>query len=210
VGEDGATHNGLFDIGDLGAMPGMVLMAPRDASELSAMLDFALELGQPCAIRFPRGNAPEPERCGDTRTPIQLGRAEVLREGHDGCLVAYGSMVYTALEAADLLGKRGLSMEVVNARFAKPVDARLLQEVAERHDRVFTLEEHAVRLGFGSMVLTALAEEGPIRARIVPIGVPDEFVEHGQRGEILKELGLDAPGVVRRIMSQSAVWQAPV
>jgi 1-deoxy-D-xylulose-5-phosphate synthase len=210
VGEDGATHNGMFDLGYLGVMPGIVLMAPRDATEFTAMLDYALELDGPSAIRIPRGNAPELERCESSRPPIELGRAEVLRQGNDGCLVAYGSMVYPALDAADLLARKGLSLEVVNARFAKPVDIRLLAEVAQRHDRVFTLEEHAVHLGFGSLVLTALAEAGPIHARVIPIGVPDEFIEHGQRGEILRDLGLDAAGIVRRILSQTPVSKASV
>jgi 1-deoxy-D-xylulose-5-phosphate synthase len=109
-----------------------------------------------------------------------------------------------------VLARKGLSLEVVNARFAKPVDIRLLAEVAQRHDRVFTLEEHAVHLGFGSLVLTALAEAGPIHARVIPIGVPDEFIEHGQRGEILRDLGLDAAGIVRRILSQTPVSKASV
>ncbi|MCC6784646.1 MAG: 1-deoxy-D-xylulose-5-phosphate synthase [Planctomycetes bacterium] len=204
VGEDGMTHNGLFDIAYLRTLPNIVLMAPKDGPELHEMLAFAVELGRPVGIRYARGGAPAQ---GDlpawdgVRTPLQLGRMESLREGQDGAILAYGSMVQTALEAAELLAAKGVSIEVVNARFVKPLDVDGVRALADRHDRIVTLEEHSVCGGFGSAVLEALAGHGPVRAQVQVLGVPDRFLEHAGRNEILREAGLDAPSVAARFLS---------
>ena len=205
VGEDGPTHNGVFDIAYLRTLPGIVLMAPKDGTELKEMLAFCLGLPGASAVRYPRGEAPSlPELPGwhGRREPVQLGRMEVLREGKDGAIVAYGHMVQTALEAAVLLEKRGLQIEVVNARFCKPLDREGLLALADRHDRILTLEDHAIMGGFGSAVLELFAQNGPVRAQCRLAGIPDVFPEHASRKQLLEELGLDAKGIAARLIAE--------
>lgn len=209
AGEDGCTHNGLFDIAFLRTMPNIVLMAPKDGPELRAMMDFALTLAGPSGIRYARGAAPDSE---DLRalgwnlpaTKIELGKLEVLRKGRHGAILAYGHMAKTALEAARLLEARGVSVEVVNARFVKPLDQEGVVALANRHDLLITLEDHAVMGGFGSTVLEALAAHGPVRARVQLMGVADKFLEHASREELLAELGLDAESVAQRFVATTA------
>jgi len=210
AGEDGCTHNGLFDIAFLRTMPNIVLMAPKDGPELRAMMDFALTLDGPAAIRYPRGAAPDSEdlRAIGWNLPaskIELGKLEVLRKGRDGAVLAYGHMARTALEAARLLEAQGIQIEVVNGRFAKPIDRAGVAALAQRHDLIVTLEDHATLGGFGSAVLEALAAEGVGRARVQLMGVPDRFLEHGSRDEMLAEVGLDARSVVQRFLAPTTV-----
>jgi 1-deoxy-D-xylulose-5-phosphate synthase len=204
VGEDGSNHHGLFDIAYLRTFPRMVLMAPKDGPELIAMLDFALAHDGPTGIRYPRGAAPGPGELPFVRgegAPIELGRMETLKTGGDGAILAYGHMVQTALEAAAMLEQRGISIDVVNARFVKPLDAEGILALADRHDRILTLEDHAIMGGFGSAVLELCAAHGPVRAHIQLMGVRDAFVEHGSRGLLMKEIGLDASAVAARFLS---------
>ncbi len=210
VGEDGATHNGLYDIAYLRTMPGIVLMAPKDGPELIEMMHLGLTLDCSSGIRYARGTAPEAEQLpgwDGRRQPVALGEMEVLRAGDDGAVLAYGHMVQVALEAAALLDKRGVHIEVVNARFAKPLDEQGILGLAERHDRVVTLEDHAVMGGFGSAVLELIAQRGPVRAHFDIMGVPDRYLEHQSRREVLEEIGLDAGAVAGRFLSNQA---APV
>ncbi len=206
VGEDGISHHGLFDIAYLRTFPRMVLMAPKDGPELKKMLEFAVNLDCPNAIRFARGGAPAdlPGVDGGTESaPIELGKMEVIRSGSDGAILAYGHMVKNALDAADLLAERGLSVEVVNARFVKPLDAEGILALLNRHDRVMTLEDHAVAGGFGSAVLELVAsQEQPVRASIDVAGVVDQFYEHATRAELVKEAGLDAETLANRFLSK--------
>ena len=205
VGEDGATHNGLYDIAYLRCMPGMVLMAPKDGPELHEMMQFALTLPGPSAIRYARGNAPNHgELLGwhARRQPLQLGRMEVLRDGQDGAVLAYGHMVQMALEAAALLDKRGIHVEVVNGRFAKPLDAPGILALADRHDRIVTLEDHSLRGGFGSAVLECVAQHGPVRAQFQLMAVPDDIFEHMSRNQVLEHCGLTAQHVVEHFLSE--------
>ncbi len=204
VGEDGATHNGVFDLAYLRTLPGIVLMAPKDGPELIEMLGFGLTLPGPAAVRYPRGDAPgQGDLTGwsGRRVPIQLGRAEILREGKDGAILAYGHMVATALEAAALLEKRGILIEVVNARFCKPLDAECILALVDRHDRVVTLEDHSMMGGFGSAVLEEISRHGPVRAQVQLMGVPDLFPEHASRKQLLEEVGLDAKSVAARFLA---------
>jgi 1-deoxy-D-xylulose-5-phosphate synthase len=197
VVDDGATHHGLFDIAFLRTMPNALLMAPAHADELRAMLDFALEHDGPSAIRFPRDEAPA---AGGAVEPIQLGRSVALREGGEVVLVAYGSMVPVACEAAELLAEQGVEAGVINARFAKPVDRVGIGSAAAGARLLVTLEEHALAGGFGAAVLEALSQDGrPLPAALL-IGVPDHFVEHGLRNEVLARLGLTPKAVVARIL----------
>ncbi|MEM7200861.1 MAG: 1-deoxy-D-xylulose-5-phosphate synthase [Planctomycetota bacterium] len=210
VGEDGATHAGVYDIAYLRTIPGIVLMAPKDGLELKEMLAFALTLEQSAGIRYARGNAPEAEELvgwHGTRQPVELGKMEVLRQGTDGAILAYGHMAQTALDAAAMLERQGISIEVVNARFVKPLDEAGILALADRHDRIVTLEDHAVMGGFGSAVLELVAQHGPVRAQVQLMGVPDRFFEHQSRKQMVEVAGIDATSVAARFLSTQA---APV
>lgn len=199
VGQDGPTHHGIFDIAYLRHIPNMVLLAPRDGRELEAMLDFSLSIEQPAAIRYPRGAPPADALAGGLPAPLELGRGERLRSGGGGTIVAYGSMVATALTAAGLLAAQGVEVGVVNARFAKPLDGELLRECAAIGP-LLTLEDHALSGGFGSAVCEFLADAG-IACRIVRLGIPDEFVRAAAPEEQYRQLGLDARGVADSFLS---------
>jgi 1-deoxy-D-xylulose-5-phosphate synthase len=209
VGEDGMTHNGLYDIAFLRCLPGIVLMSPKDGPELHEMMQFAIALDAPSGIRYARGNAPNQ---GDLlgwhgrRQPLELGKMEILREGADGAVLAYGHMVQTALEAASLLDKKGVHIEVVNARFCKPLDEHGVLALCDRHDRVVTLEDHTQVGGFGSAVLECVAAHGPVRAQVQVMGVPDELLEHMSRNQVLEHCGLTATHVAARFLAER---QAP-
>ncbi|HEX5053835.1 MAG TPA: 1-deoxy-D-xylulose-5-phosphate synthase [Planctomycetota bacterium] len=205
VGEDGATHNGLYDIAYLRCLPGIVLMAPKDGPELHEMLQFALSLPGPSGLRYARGNAPgahELPGWHGRHEPVQLGRMERLREGPDGAVLAYGHMVQTALEAAALLDRRGVHIEVINARFCKPLDEQGVLAVCDRQDRVVTLEDHSRSGGFGSAVLECVAAHGPVRAQVQVMGVPDEILEHMSRNQVLEHCGLTAAHVAERFLAE--------
>ncbi|HUT35998.1 MAG TPA: 1-deoxy-D-xylulose-5-phosphate synthase [Planctomycetota bacterium] len=197
VGADGPTHHGVFDIALLRHLPGMVLAAPRDGAELEAMLEAAVAGDRVWAIRFPK--APVPAVGWPQPPPIEVGQAELLREGSHAALVAYGSMVERAWEAAVLLAREGIEAAVVNARFAKPVDAALLGSLASRVPILVTIEEHSVVGGFGSAVLEAIAPHGALPCHVELLGIPDRFVEHGPREALLGGLGLSAAGIAARV-----------
>jgi len=204
VGEDGATHNGLYDIAYLRCMPGIVLMSPKDGAELQEMMKFALSLPGPSGIRYARGNAPNAHELpgwNGKSEPLQLGRMEILRKGGDGAVLAYGHMVQTALDAAALLDKRGIHIEVVNARFCKPLDEQGVLALCDRHDRVVTLEDHSRMGGFGTAVLECVAAHGPVRAHVQVMGVPDELLEHMSRNQVLEQCGLTAAHVAERFLA---------
>jgi len=192
TGPDGPTHHGAFDLGYLRLFPNLSVLAPGDEHDLTAMLDWALLQNGPVAIRYPK--AVVERRAGD-RQPIELGRAELLVEGHDGLIVACGTLLGGALEAAARLRDEGLDVGVVNARFVKPIDTRL-PEWIEASPWVVTVEENALQTGFGSAVLEAVNDAGVQGGTIRRLGLPDRFVEHGERGELLSDLGLDATGIM--------------
>lgn len=197
VGADGPTHHGVFDIAYLRHLPGMVLAAPRDGAELASMLAAALAGERVWAIRFPK--APVPALDWPVPAPVELGQAEVLRDGSQAALIAYGSMVAPAWEAAARLAERGIEAAVVNARFAKPLDGALLASLAARVPLLVTIEEHAVAGGFGSAVLEALAAHGAPSCRVELLGIPDRFIAHGSREALLGGLGLTAQGIAERV-----------
>ncbi|MFQ5503773.1 MAG: 1-deoxy-D-xylulose-5-phosphate synthase [Planctomycetota bacterium] len=202
VGEDGMTHMGLFDVAYLGSIPGIVLMAPRDGVELGMMLDFGLTLDCASGIRYARGGAPEGEPRGQ-RQRLEAGKSETLRQGRDLALVAYGSEVEFAMQAAEILANEGIEAEVVNARFAKPVDCEMVRDLRSRFDLVLTVEDHSVRGGFGSCFLEALHALPPVRLpRVRVLGVPDELMEHASRAEQLEMLGLDAKGIAHASIAE--------
>lgn len=197
VGNDGPTHNGIFDIGYLRHLPEIILMAPKDGSELRSMLKIALDSGKAVAIRYPKEDIPEEKQDLHDKT-FEIGKAEVLREGVDGVLFAYGAMVYRCLGAAEKLSKKGIEVTVVNARFAKPLDKGLLLSLVKNHKLILTVEDHALMGGFGSAVLELITSENEDANKIVRIGIPDRFIEHGPRNLILKNLNLDEDGIANR------------
>jgi len=199
VGGDGATANGAFDIAYLRPVPRTTLLAPADLPEMTRMLAFAVGHEGLVALRWPRANfaaAPLPGNDG----PIELGRSATLREGEDLAIVAYGAVVPAALEAAEMIRAAGLEATVVNARFTKPLDVETLAALAARHPLVVTVEDHALMGGFGSAVLEAV---GGNRARIARIGLPDRFIEHGSRDDLLKRYGLGAAQIAERCEAEA-------
>ena len=199
VGDDGKTHHGIFDITYTRCVPNMTVAAPRDENELQHLLFTAIESGQPFTIRYPRGLGEGTELDPELKR-IPIGRGEVLREGKDLCLFAYGSMVPVALAAAETLEKRGIDCGVANARFAKPLDRELLGRISAMAHRILTLEEHLVTGGFGSGVLEAFHAAGLPAERLKVHGIPDQFVEHSPQALQRANLKLDAPGVVAKAL----------
>jgi 1-deoxy-D-xylulose-5-phosphate synthase len=193
TGPDGPTHHGAFDLGYLRLFPNMVVLAPGDEHDLEGMLEWALGHDGPVAIRYPKAAV---ERHAGPRSPIVSGQAEVLAEGSDGLIIACGTLLGQALAAAATLRHEGLDVTVVNARFVKPLDATLLERI-EASPWTLTVEENALPTGFGSAILEMVSDAGVSVGPIKRAGLPDRFVEHGERGELLAELGLDAAGIAK-------------
>jgi 1-deoxy-D-xylulose-5-phosphate synthase len=192
VGEDGQTHQGVFDIAYLRHIPNLVVMAPKGALELQAMLEFALDLNRPVTIRYPKGLCPEQELpC----SALELGRAEILKEGKHFLLIALGSMVAVGQEALEALEKEGLRGTLVNARFIKPLDRNLFSALAEKFKFIFSVEEGVSEGGFGS----AVAES--INKPVIKMALPNEFIMHGKRELMLDKYGLSAQGIASTIRS---------
>ena len=187
VGDDGPTHHGVFDIAYLRPIPGMVLMAPMDEAELVHMLHTALAIDGPSAIRYPRGagtGVALPAR----PEALEVGRGEVLAKGSRVAIVGYGYGVQVGLDAAGIVSEAlGVRPTVVNARFAKPLDVELLEDLARTHEVVVTIEDHVLEGGFGSAVREAI---GGMDAHLVHVGIPDRFIQHGRRDLLLAEAGV--------------------
>ena len=199
VGEDGETHQGLMDVSLLRHIPHMTLMAPRDEDELQHMLKTALDYEQgPTAIRYPRGAGEGVELKEPQLLP--WGKAEVLREGEELLLVAAGSMVAPSLKAAEKLFWQGIQVAVINARFIKPLDEETILGRASRCGKVITVEENMLSGGMGSALLEFMENRG-IKVPVRRLGIDDEFVEHGPRGELLARYGLDEEGIYRAALS---------
>jgi 1-deoxy-D-xylulose-5-phosphate synthase len=206
VGEDGATHQGVYDISFLRHIPNLTIMAPKDENELRHCLETARGLSGPVAVRYPRGAGRGIPMESKLRS-FPIGQAEVVREGQDLLIVALGTMVYTALEAAEQLQDQGVSVAVINARFVKPLDEELILKYAGAIKRVVTLEEHCLAGGFGSAVLETLHRfkdaEKPLHSlEILNIGIPDEFVEHGSPARLRELYGLTSTQVVESIKTK--------
>ncbi|MCH9037037.1 MAG: 1-deoxy-D-xylulose-5-phosphate synthase [Chloroflexi bacterium] len=198
VGEDGRTHQGIFDIAFLCCLPNMVMAAPKDENELQHLLYTAIQREGPMAIRYPRGVGYGVDLDPKLKA-LPIGKGERLREGKDLVLVALGSMVYPALEAAESLAGEGVECTVLNARFVKPLDRKLILDNISRTGLALTIEEHLLVGGFGQAVVGLVEEAMPKGAKVKTLGVPDRFVEHGPRSELLASLDLDADGIVRRV-----------
>lgn len=191
VGEDGVTHQGIFDIVFLRNIPNLVIMAPRDAREFEAMLEFAVKLNKPVAIRYPKSV------CLLARLPapaaIELGRAEVLKQGKDFAIITLGSMVVPCLEAIDFLKEEGLNGTLINSRFVKPLDIDVLKSATSKIKHIFTVEEGLAEGGFGSAVSEALS------CPVVRMGLPSEFITHAKRDILLEKYGLTKEGIIYSI-----------
>ncbi|PRX26934.1 1-deoxy-D-xylulose-5-phosphate synthase [Orenia metallireducens] len=196
VGRDGETHQGVFDYAFLRHLPNMTVMAPKDENELKAMIKLAANYNRPIALRYPRGEVVGVERV--EIDDLEIGKAEVLCEGKDGAILAIGSMVYPALEVVNDLAKEGIDLTVVNSRFVKPLDQELILGLADKYNRIFTIEEHVLQGGFGSAVAELLLDNDS-SVRLTRIGLPDKFIEHGSSEELLARYGLDIEGIKKRI-----------
>ena len=196
VGDDGKTHQGAFDLSYLGCVPNLVIAAPRDENELQHLLFTAVKSGQPMALRYPRGSGWGTPLEAELRE-LPLGKGEVLREGTDLAILAIGSAVYPALSAAESLSQEGIECQVVDLRFAKPLDSELVLGSA-RLGRLIVVEENAVAGGVGGRVLQLLAESGTTSVKAVCLGLPDQFIPHGPQALLRSLCGLDAEGIAQK------------
>ena len=200
VGADGPTHHGLLDISYLRGYPNIVLMAPKDEAELRDMMLTAIEYPGPAAIRYPRGNGFGVD-ISEFPKKMEIGKAEVVSEGDEVAIIAYGSMVYPAIEASQALAKSGIKPTVVNARFVKPLDVELFTEIARTHRLIVTVEDAYLAGGFGSAILELLEEKVLADlVRVVRMGVSDEIVTHGDPKILLAQYGLDTDGIVSKVI----------
>ena len=206
VGEDGPTHHGVFDIAYLRVLPNLCLISPKDPEELRAMLRWSLEQDGPVAIRYSRGGIMCGEPVGKPARIVR-GKAETLRSGKDVALLALGSMVYPALAVAERLERDGIHASVINARFVKPLDETMVKQAA-RTGRIVTLEEAQVSAGFGSAVSEALSALNLSYVPHLRIGLPDAFIEHGQRSELLRQCQLEPDQLIQRIFQWLSTTRA--
>jgi 1-deoxy-D-xylulose-5-phosphate synthase len=199
VGDDGKTHQGTFDISYLMLIPNLIIAAPKDENELQHLLYTAVQSEHPMAIRYPRGSGVGVKLDAELRQ-IPIGKGEILRQGKDVAILAIGTTVAPALEAARALADKGIEATVVNARFAKPLDAELITDLAGRIKRLVTVEENALSGGFGNGIIDLLQQSGISEIRVKTIGIPDEFVEHGSQSRLRANYGLDAEGIARQVL----------
>ncbi|MCE2414413.1 1-deoxy-D-xylulose-5-phosphate synthase [Candidatus Poribacteria bacterium] len=197
VGADGPTHHGVFDFAYLRSIPNMVVMAPKDENELQSMVKTAVAYQEgPIAFRYPRGTGIGVKMAAEPQV-LPIGKSEIVREGEDVLVIAIGNRVYPALEAAQTLADSGISTAVINARFVKPLDTATILPLAERIGKVITIEDGVIMGGFGSAVLEAIAAAGIKDVQIRNLGIPDEFIEHGDVQHLYALCQCDADAVVR-------------
>ena len=198
VGSDGETHQGIFDLSYLSSIPNMTVMAPKNKWELSDMLKFAVAFDGPIALRYPRGEAYDGLR--EFRAPVVYGRSEVIYEEADIALLAVGSMVKLAEKVRDILKDTGYNCTLINARFVKPIDEALLEELAKTHKLAVTMEENVRTGGFGDHVLEYVNDR-ELPMRVLNVSLPDEYIEHGNVDLLYKEVGLDPEQIAKRVIT---------
>lgn len=201
VGEDGPTHHGMLDIVYLRGMPKMTIMAPRDQKELESMLELSTVIKRPVAIRYPRGGLIGKHAILPS-SPLELGKSELLKDGNDLAIFAVGSTVYPAIEVSEMLQKEGVNASVINARFIKPLDEELLEDILNRTKKVVTIEEGVIDGGFGSAILEFIEKEKIKGVNVKRIGLPSEFIEHGDRMQLLKKYNLTSEGIYNIIKAE--------
>jgi 1-deoxy-D-xylulose-5-phosphate synthase len=194
TGPDGPTHHGCFDISYMRLFPNLVVMAPGDECDVKPMLDFALGQSHPISMRYPKATLETVKR---EMAPVEVGKCEVMEDGDDGAFIVFGSLMPAAMQAAHKLRDEGLNLTVINARFAKPLDRETILPLIDRMPFVITIEEGTLQGGFGSAVLEACNAEGIDTRNVIRLGIPDRFIEHAERNELLAELGLDVEGLCR-------------
>ncbi|MBE5890515.1 MAG: 1-deoxy-D-xylulose-5-phosphate synthase [Lachnospiraceae bacterium] len=199
VGSDGETHQGIYDISYLSTIPNMTVMAPKNKWELSDMLKYAIRYGGPIAIRYPKGEAYDGLR--EYRAAICYGQAEIIQNGRDVALFALGSMVSTAEVIAKNLEQKGFHPTIINARFAKPFDQDAIRQLAEHHRLIVTMEENVASGGMGEHISDFVQKE-KLSASVLPIAIPDGFVEHGNIALLKEELGISADKITDRILEE--------
>ena len=200
VGADGPTHQGMYDIAYLRCIPNLVIMAPKDEAELQRMVVTGVEYTDGAiAMRYPRGNGQGVPLMEEGWEALPIGKAEILRSGDDVLILGYGSMVYPALQAAEILSEHGVEATVINARFVKPLDTELILPLAKRIGKVVTLEEGCLMGGFGSAVLEALADNN-VLVPVKRLGVPDILVDHAEPNESFASLGLTTPQIADQVL----------
>ena len=200
VGNDGPTHQGMYDIAYMRCIPNIVMMAPKDEAELQRMTVTGVNYTKgPIAMRFPRGNGYGVPLMEEGWAPLEIGKGEILRNGDDVLMIGYGSMVNSTLQAAEILSEHGIEATVINARFCKPLDTELMFPLAKQIGKVVTLEEGCVMGGFGSAVAEALLD-ADILVPIKRLGVPDILVDHATPDESKAELGLTSPQIAQTIL----------
>lgn len=197
VGNDGETHQGVFDLSFFDIVPNLVVMAPKDFKELEDMLEYAVKLKKPVVIRYPRGG--EGDIKFDIHTPLETNQAEIIKNGKDLSIIAIGKMVERAVEVSNILEKQGKQVEVINARFLKPIDKENIIKSIRKTKKVVTIEDNIVKCGLGSEIENIIIEKGLKDIAFKKYGYPDEFVKHGSVGEIEKKYGLDAESLARDI-----------
>jgi 1-deoxy-D-xylulose-5-phosphate synthase len=195
TGPEGPTHHGVFDIAYMRLFPNMVSMAPGDEADVAPMLNFAIRHNGPISMRYPKANLERVER-ETAAPPIEMGKAEVISWGEDGCFIAYGSLLSNCVAAAKKLKAEGLNIGVINARFVKPLDRDTILRAVESLPLVVTVEEGTLAGGFASAVLEAANAAGLDARNIVRCGIPDKFIEHGDRNELLADCGLSVDKLV--------------
>jgi 1-deoxy-D-xylulose-5-phosphate synthase len=199
VGEDGPTHQGLFDFSYLRHIPNLIIMVPKDEDELQQMMKTAMECPGPVAFRYPRGKGEGGKRNPILRS-IEIGKGEILREGTDTLILAIGTTVYPSIRAAERLETSGIHATVINTRFLKPLDGDLIADWARKIGKILTVEENVLQGGFGSAVLELLEEKGLSSVHVKRLGIPDLFVEHGPPSLLRAKYGIDEAGIYRAVM----------
>ena len=202
VGEDGPTHHGILDLSMLRQIPGMTIMAPKDEDELRHLLKTAVQHQKgPIAVRYPRSSGVGVSLSAKLRA-IEPGTWEVIREGTDAAILAVGSMVHPSLQAAQVLSQKKIEVTVVNARFIKPLDNDILNDIIRRKKPVMTIEENVLSGGFGNAVMQFLERNGLRDVSLSCMGLPDQFIEHGARDRLLENVGLHIDGICRRVQEE--------
>ncbi len=196
AGGDGQTHNGVYDISFLNAMPNMVITQPRDGHVLKEIMESAHKWQRPTAIRYPNLSTEEPDKALEVR---KLGKGEVLAEGEDVLIIALGHMVHTAMDLREKLMEKGITATVMDPVFVKPLDSELLCDLLVTHRKLITLEEHSVVSGMGSIVNNFLMSQGYGDVEVLNFGVPEAFVEQGKHGLLMDEIGLSAEKIFARV-----------
>jgi 1-deoxy-D-xylulose-5-phosphate synthase len=199
VGDDGKTHQGIFDFSYLSLIPNIIVASPKDENELQHMLYTAVKSGKIMAVRYPR-SAGLGVKMDTEFHELPIGKGEILRKGSDVAILAIGSMVAPSLEAADNLAQQGIEATVMNARFTKPIDTELIVDLATRIKRIVTVEENTIFGGFGNYVTNTIKQADISDVKIRTIGVPDVFVEHGGQAFLRSKYGMDAKGIVKKVL----------